>query len=131
MADQPKDFFQDFRERMKKWSESEGKSNQWADFLMSAPDLLLLLCKLSIDKGVPEKEKAKLVMDLQKETDKIDDTVIKSLIDKMLAKKDNEVALNELLDILIEIVSQKYPSFSLETRDRSESSEKKEDASDK
>ncbi|MFQ5849378.1 MAG: YkvA family protein [Candidatus Binatia bacterium] len=60
MADQSNDFYQELREKMKKWLESEGKSSKWANYLMLAPDLFHLLCKLSIDKDVPVKEKAKL-----------------------------------------------------------------------
>lgn len=60
MADQQKDFYQNFREKIIKWLDSEGKNSKWADYLMCAPDLFHLLCKLSIDKDVPVKEKAKL-----------------------------------------------------------------------
>jgi len=61
MANQQKDFYQDLRKRMHEWLGSEeGKSNKWAEYLMFAPDLFHLLCKLSIDKDVPVKEKAKL-----------------------------------------------------------------------
>lgn len=46
---------------MKKWlATSEGAHHKWADYLMLAPDLFHLLCKLSIEKEVPPKEKAKL-----------------------------------------------------------------------
>ncbi|HEX3011661.1 MAG TPA: DUF1232 domain-containing protein, partial [Syntrophomonadaceae bacterium] len=38
----------------------EGKKTEWADFLMLAPDLFHLLCKLAIDPEVPAAEKAKL-----------------------------------------------------------------------
>ncbi len=39
---------------------SEGARHKWADYLMLAPDFFHLLCKLSIEKEVPPKEKAKL-----------------------------------------------------------------------
>lgn len=56
------DFYQGFREKIRKWLASEeGKSNKFAEYLMFAPDLFHLLCKLSLDEGVPIKEKAKLV----------------------------------------------------------------------
>lgn len=46
---------------MRKWLESdEGKKNKFAEYLMFAPDLFHLLCKLSLDPEVPVKEKAKL-----------------------------------------------------------------------
>lgn len=56
------DFYQKFRKEMKEWVESKtGKENKYVDYLMFAPDLFHLLCKLSVDKEVPVKEKAKLV----------------------------------------------------------------------
>ena len=46
---------------MKVWLESkEGKNHRWAEYLMFAPDLFHLLYKLSLEKDVPVKEKAKL-----------------------------------------------------------------------
>jgi uncharacterized membrane protein YkvA (DUF1232 family) len=55
------DFYQSFREKIRKWlASSEGKSNKFAEYLMFAPDLFHLLCKLSLDDEVPVKEKAKL-----------------------------------------------------------------------
>lgn len=61
MDNQDVDFYQNFRNRMKHWLKTkEGSSYKWADYLMVAPDLLHLLCKLSFDKDVPVKERAKL-----------------------------------------------------------------------
>src|SRR5690554_5989082 len=58
---QKEDFYHNIRERMRKWLESdEGKKNKFAEYLMFAPDLFHLLCKLSLDAEVPVKEKAKL-----------------------------------------------------------------------
>lgn len=55
------DFYQNLRNRIKDWQKTkEGSSHKWADYLMAAPDLLHLLCKLSFDKDVPVKERAKL-----------------------------------------------------------------------
>ena len=55
------DFYQNLRAKFKKWASSEeGKVNKWTEYLLSAPDLFHLMCKLSIDKDVPVKEKAKL-----------------------------------------------------------------------
>ena len=55
------DFYQTLRSRIKEWLKTEeGSSHKWADYLMFAPDLFHLLCKLSIDKDVPVKERAKL-----------------------------------------------------------------------
>lgn len=59
--DQELDFYQNLRNKMKTWLQSEeGKKTEWADFLMLAPDLFHLLCKLAIDPEVPAAEKAKL-----------------------------------------------------------------------
>ena len=55
------DFYQNLRNTMKNWLLSEeGKKTEWADYLMLAPDLFHLLCKLAIDPDVPTADKAKL-----------------------------------------------------------------------
>ena len=49
-----KDFYQNLRSRIRVWSKRRGKSDRkWSEFLMFAPDLFHLLCKLSIDSEVP------------------------------------------------------------------------------
>lgn len=59
--EQEMDFYQSLRNKIKNWLQSEeGKKTEWADFLMLAPDLFHLLCKLAIDPEVPAAEKAKL-----------------------------------------------------------------------
>ena len=56
------DFYKKLRIKIRDWLKSdEGKNNKFAEYLMFAPDLFHLLCKLSIDKDVPAFEKAKLV----------------------------------------------------------------------
>lgn len=56
------DYYQKLRKKFRNWMQSEdGKTNKWSEYLMATPDLFHLLCKLSIDKDVPAKEKAKLV----------------------------------------------------------------------
>lgn len=56
------DYYQKLRKKFRNWMQSEdGKTNKWSEYLMAAPDLFHLLCKLSVDKDVPAKEKAKLV----------------------------------------------------------------------
>jgi uncharacterized membrane protein YkvA (DUF1232 family) len=61
MAKQESDFYQKLRTKMRKWVKSKaGSTHKWADYLLFAPDLFHLLCKLSIDKDVPVTEKAKL-----------------------------------------------------------------------
>ncbi|MFO7889211.1 MAG: DUF1232 domain-containing protein [bacterium] len=55
------DFYQQLRIKIRNWLESdEGRQNKWAEYLMFAPDLFHLLCKLSVDPEVSTKEKAKL-----------------------------------------------------------------------
>ena len=61
MDEQHLDYYQQLRQKFKVWLQSEeGKTNKWAEYLMFAPDLFHLLCKLSVDPEVPLKEKAKL-----------------------------------------------------------------------
>jgi len=61
MADQKKGFYLNLRNRFKDWVKSRGgKENKWSDFLLFTPDLFHLLYKLSLDKEVPLKEKARL-----------------------------------------------------------------------
>jgi len=61
MANQESDFYQKLREKFRDWLKSdEGKSNKWAEYLLFAPDLFHLLCKLSIDPDVSVGDKAKL-----------------------------------------------------------------------
>lgn len=63
MVNQEGDFYQTLRTKMKEWQNTkEGSSHKWADYLMAAPDLLHLLCKLSFDKDVPVKDRAKLAV---------------------------------------------------------------------
>lgn len=54
------DFYQSFRKKIREWLKADGKSSKWAEYLIFAPDLFHVLCKLSIDNDVPVKEKAKL-----------------------------------------------------------------------
>jgi len=59
--EQDGDFYQNLRKKFRKWASSkEGKTNKWTEYLLFAPDLFHLLCRLSIDKDVPAKQKAKL-----------------------------------------------------------------------
>jgi uncharacterized membrane protein YkvA (DUF1232 family) len=61
MTDQDADFYQELRARMRRWQRSgKGASYPWIDYLMWAPDLFHILCKLSLDKDVPIREKGKL-----------------------------------------------------------------------
>lgn len=59
--DHEMDFYQKLRIKFKDWlSTEEGQTSTWAEYLMFAPDLFHLLCKLAIDKGVSTQDKAKL-----------------------------------------------------------------------
>jgi len=61
MADQDGDYYLQLRSKFKAWLQTdEGKNHKWQEYLLAAPDLFHLLCKLSIDSDVPVKEKAKL-----------------------------------------------------------------------
>ncbi len=55
------DFYQKIRKKLVNWYDSpEGKKFKFTEFLLAAPDLFYLLCKLSFDPHVPSKEKAKI-----------------------------------------------------------------------
>ena len=54
------DFYQQMRDSIREWLKGKGVDYKFADFLLAAPDLFHLLCKLAIDKDVPVNEKAKL-----------------------------------------------------------------------
>jgi uncharacterized membrane protein YkvA (DUF1232 family) len=57
------DFYQKLRIKINEWLKSEdGSKNKWAKYLIWAPDLFHLICRLSIDKEVPPKEKTKLIV---------------------------------------------------------------------
>lgn len=59
--EQEMDFYQKLRVKLKEWLTSEeGKTSKWAEYLMFAPDLFHLLCKLAIDTDVSVADKAKL-----------------------------------------------------------------------
>jgi len=62
MSKENEDFYQRLRRRMHEWLESpEGRDHQWAEYLMFAPDLFHLLCRLSVDPDVGKADKGKLV----------------------------------------------------------------------
>ena len=56
------DFYQKLRKDVKNWiSKNLDKENKWTDYVLAAPDIFHLLCKLSVDKDVPSNKKIKLV----------------------------------------------------------------------
>lgn len=56
MDSQKNDFYQNLRKTFKNWS----GNSKWGEYLMMAPDLFHLLCKLALDTDVSVKDKAKL-----------------------------------------------------------------------
>ncbi|MCJ7595269.1 MAG: YkvA family protein [Desulfobacterales bacterium] len=61
MEEKNYDFYQKLRSRTREWLRSEdGSSSKWAEYLMFAPDLFHLLCKLAMDSEVPVRERVKL-----------------------------------------------------------------------
>jgi uncharacterized membrane protein YkvA (DUF1232 family) len=56
-----KDFYQKLRKTFQKWLQTnEGKNYKWADYLLFAPDLFHVLCKVLVDKDTPTEDKAKI-----------------------------------------------------------------------
>jgi len=55
------DFYHRLRGKIKKWLDNEGQSNEWAKYIMWAPDLFYTLWKLSTDPQVPKNERFKLI----------------------------------------------------------------------
>ena len=56
-----RDFYQRLRVRMRAWSSSKrGRSSKWTEYLLLAPDLFHLLCRLVLDPRVPAEHRAKL-----------------------------------------------------------------------
>jgi len=55
------DFYQKIRKQIHRWLLGKGKNYEYAELLLIAPDLLHLLCRLSIDARVPYIQKGKLL----------------------------------------------------------------------
>jgi len=56
------DFYKKLRSDVKTWlNKNLDKKNEWSDYILIAPDLFHLMCKLSVDKDVPAGKKVKLV----------------------------------------------------------------------
>lgn len=61
MPDKHEDYYKRLRRQISEWLDSEdGKTHQWSEYLLAAPDLFHLLWKLSTDPEVPASDKAKL-----------------------------------------------------------------------
>ena len=56
------DYYQKLRKKIIRWAKSEdGENHPWMEYLMFAPDLFHLLCKLTVDDQVMVADKAKLM----------------------------------------------------------------------
>ena len=55
------DFYKKIRQDVKRWAnENLDKDNKWMDYVLAAPDLFHLLCKLTTDSDIPSSKKFKL-----------------------------------------------------------------------
>ncbi len=62
MNERQSDFYQKIRKDVKQWvNDNLDKENKWADYILAAPDLFHLLCKLTADSEIPSNKKIKLV----------------------------------------------------------------------
>jgi len=56
------DFYQKIRKDVKRWvNDNLDRENKWVDYILVAPDLFHLLCKLTADSDIPSNKKLKLV----------------------------------------------------------------------
>ena len=56
------DFYQKLRKDVKHWvSKNVDKDSKWSEYILIAPDIFHLLCKLSVEKNVPASKKIKLI----------------------------------------------------------------------
>lgn len=61
MNEAQQDFYQKLRKKIRLWLEKNDQKNQkWAEFILVAPDLFHLLCKLAMEPEVPASKKVKL-----------------------------------------------------------------------
>ena len=61
IGNKEQDFYQNLRVKMRDWLTTDGTTSKWAEYLMFAPDLFHLLCKLVLDKGVYVSDKTRLL----------------------------------------------------------------------
>jgi uncharacterized membrane protein YkvA (DUF1232 family) len=55
------DFYKKIRKDVKHWViDNLDKENKWVDYILAAPDLFHLLCKLTADSEIPSNKKIKL-----------------------------------------------------------------------
>ncbi|MEJ2635910.1 MAG: YkvA family protein [Calditrichia bacterium] len=61
MNTEQKDFYQKLRMQVHSWlTKNVDSKNQWTDYVLLAPDIFHLLCKLTVDPEIPGSKKAKL-----------------------------------------------------------------------
>jgi uncharacterized membrane protein YkvA (DUF1232 family) len=61
MDKEQKDFYQKLRIQIKNWVEKKSnKEHKWAEYILLAPDLFHLLCKLMLEDDIPSAKKVKL-----------------------------------------------------------------------
>jgi uncharacterized membrane protein YkvA (DUF1232 family) len=60
-AEEKKEFYKRIRKKIDKWAEKKGYKSKHISYIILAPDLFHLLCRLVLDKHVPVKYKAMLV----------------------------------------------------------------------
>jgi len=90
--------------------------------------LFLSMIRLKYALSPPDKkERIRLVEELYNEAEKSDDVIIRSLTKQMRNKKDHEQVLFSLLESLMDIIAQKYPSFSFETGEMKEEEPEEQD----
>lgn len=62
MNQQESDFYRKLRKKVVDWlATRQGQSSEWAEYLVLAPDMFHLLCKLAADPAVPRGDKARLL----------------------------------------------------------------------
>ncbi len=62
MNERQSDFYKKIRKDVKHWlNDNLDKENKWVDYILAAPDLFHLLCKLTADSEIPSNKKLKLV----------------------------------------------------------------------
>lgn len=54
------DFYKNIRKKVDNWIQNRRGASKYSKYILLAPDMFHLLCRLSVDPEVPVKEKAKL-----------------------------------------------------------------------
>lgn len=55
-----RDFYRNLRDKLDEWLQEKKIGGKYTKFLLLAPDIFHLLCKLSVDPDVPRREKVKV-----------------------------------------------------------------------